>query len=150
MSSNIRDMAKKAMSAKLHRLGAQGNLKSADKAECAPRKYATGGSVMEDMGDVEGDEPEPSFAKSPRKGKDKDGKGKKGTNVNVIIMQAPAGGDKAPAMPPPGAMAGPPPMPPGPPMGPPPGGPPMRARGGRVMDAGAGSGVGRLEKIGKK
>jgi hypothetical protein len=79
-----------------------------------------------------------------------------------------------PPMPPPGMPPGGPPMPPphmgpppgGPPMGPPPGGPPgmppgmppmMRRAGGRVgnrtyrkpqdMDAGAGSGLGRLEKI---
>jgi hypothetical protein len=62
-----------------------------------------------------------------------------------------------PPMPPPGPMAGPPPMPPpgmaGPPPMPMPPGPPMPLRtGGRAyrsykdMDAGAGSGVGRLEK----
>lgn len=75
---------------------------------------------------------------------------KAATTVNVII--APQGGEKPMnppmPMPPPGAM----PMPPpggggGPPM--PMGGPPMpRKKGGRVpMDAGAGGGLGRLEKI---
>ena len=97
------------------------------------------------------------------------GRAKGKTTVNVII----AGGDKGLGM---GAQAGqrpvappmaPPPMPPMPPMAPPAGGPPdmappsmaggpppmMRKAGGRVyrsykdMDAGSGSGLGRLEKM---
>lgn len=63
---------------------------------------------------------------------------------------APPGGTP-PGGPPPGAAPGGPPMPPPgmPPGGPPPGMPPMpRRSGGRVhMDAGAGGGAGRLEKI---
>lgn len=83
----------------------------------------------------------------------------KGTTVNVIV--APQGGAEAPEppmpMPPPPMappmpkppMAGPPPMPPGAGPGGPAMPPPMmRKHGGRVsMDAGAGGGKGRLEKI---
>lgn len=87
---------------------------------------------------------------------------KKGaTTVNVVI--APQGGG-APGglppmpMPPPGGPGGPPPMPPAPPqmgMPMPNSGPrapiPMRKRGGEVGDltAGAGSGLGRLQKAAK-
>lgn len=146
MTSSIRDAAKKAMSAKLHKLGAQGNLKAAEKAECAPRKYASGGAVM-DMGGVEGAPPKGNLSKPSRSGK-KGKDAKKGTNVNVIIMQPPAGGGDKGAVPPMPPMAGPPPAD----MGPPPGvggPPPMRANGGRVphIKEGAGSGLGRLAKM---
>jgi hypothetical protein len=143
MSSSIRDAAKKAMSAKLHKLGAQGSLKAAHGAEDAPRKYASGGAVM-DMGDVDGAPSKGNLAK-PGRGKMK-GKDKKGTNVNVIIMQQPAGDKGAPPpLPPMGGPGGPPP----PDMGPPPSAPPMRANGGRVphIKEGAGSGMGRLAKM---
>jgi hypothetical protein len=84
------------------------------------------------------------------------GRTKGKTNVNIIITQP--GGTGGPPMPPPGAMppsggpvglhqGAPPPAV----MGPPAGGPPMMARksGGRTnypIDAGAGGGLGRLEK----
>lgn len=83
------------------------------------------------------------------------GRTKKGTNVNIIITQP--GGTGGPPMPPPGAMPPPGPVglhqgaPPPAAMGPPAGGPPpmMRKSGGRTnypIDAGAGGGLGRLEK----
>jgi hypothetical protein len=89
-------------------------------------------------------------------------KGAGKTNINIVIAAKPQGGMEAPMppMPPPGGPAAPPPMggapgmPPGLPPAPPMGGPgPMgRKAGGRAyksykdMDAGAGSGLGRLEK----
>lgn len=102
--------------------------------------------------------------RAPRARGGKAGKGKKATHVNVTVNA----GQPAPDMPmgglaagaPPGLPSGPPVMPPAPPpmppkpMGPMPGGPPMggpmpmpmRARGGKVYDDGAGSGEGRLTK----
>jgi hypothetical protein len=90
------------------------------------------------------------------------------TNINIVIAGKPQQGDMQAQMPPMPPMAGPPGPPPGgPPMAPPPGGapgmPPMPPgpppgapgpfkKGGRVyrsykdMDAGSGSGLGRLEK----
>jgi len=89
-------------------------------------------------------------------------KGAGKTNINIVIAGKPQSDMEAPMppMPPPGGPAAPPPMggapgmPPGMPPAPPMGGPgPMgRKAGGRTyrsykdMDAGAGSGLGRLEK----
>lgn len=98
------------------------------------------------------------------KAKDRDefakgGRVKGKTVVNIMI--AGNGGDKDAPPPMPAGPPVAPPMPPRPPMGPPTGGPPMpppgaippgligRKHGGRVMTAGAESGVGRLQKIGK-
>lgn len=139
MKTHRKEM-ERAQSAKLRRLGAQGSMKFAKKAEQL-RKFASGGTVADPMPGVEGSAPKPRLDRPSRGGAAK----KKGTNVNVVIMQHPpmgGAGGPPPAGPMPGPMAMPPhpPMPapmagppPGPmPMPPPAGGPPMRKNGGAV------------------
>lgn len=126
---------------------------------------------LKDGGCVEGERGHHHMAHRARGGKTGGGKH---TKVNVIIAPQGGGGGGAPAMgaarppmaaappphPPMPPAGGPPPMPPpamtrpgmgmpgaAPPMGAPPPGM-MRARGGKVhMEAGSGSGPGRLEKM---
>lgn len=171
------------------RPGSEGNtrlLKSYGGGGSAPRQcYASGGAVASGGNPSlnEGIEAagSPAKARLDRPGRKMSGgkggkdKGKKGTNVNVIVAPPPQAAPTpipipVPAGGPPGGGP-PPPMPP-PHMGPPPGmgGPPgaggapmpLRADGGRVkrsvggpanppkgFDAGAGGAAGRLEKIKK-
>lgn len=97
------------------------------------------------------DEPDKTRQRLDRRGKfakgGSVGKAKKGTNINIVI--APQGSSSGPAVPamPPGAGAVP--LPSRPPGAPAPAALPAmpRKKGGRVYEAGAGSGLGRLEKI---
>lgn len=142
---HLRASSKSGMAAKLARMrgGDVGRVTKGMPSRDGAKGYATGGVVNdEDGGPIDGVSAKKSMGKPGRMkgGKGPKDGGKKGTNVNVIIM----GKDSAPAAPP---MAGPPgpPMPPGPPGGPP---PPMRASGGRVLKGkGSGGGLGRLAKM---
>lgn len=156
--ANLRNEAKASCAAKMHRMlggavsvPARASGGAVTAASAAPKR-AAGGAV-----DGKKSAPRMDRARGGRVAKGK-------TVVNVMVApQAPQmGGGVAPAMPPPA----PPPvaaggaLPPPSPMGG--GGPPMMpgmkrggavraySKGGTVTDAGAGSGVGRLEKIGKK
>lgn len=143
---------KKIPEAKLAKAAHSKNSKLADRARLAetlkglPHK-AHGGEIH--------DGTRPAGGRLARK---EGGRAKKGMNVNIIIAPP---GQSRPAMPPPGTLppgggpvglhqAAPPVMPPGAgaPMGPPAGMPMARKSGGRAypIDAGAGSGLGRLEK----
>ncbi len=149
-------LAKSGMASKLSKLraiGARGDPKKANKGEAGKRKYHIPGYAYADGGAVGGMGASPRLDRPGRKAPGKGGAGKKGTNVNVIIMgKEGAGGPPGaspmpphPMMPPPmppHPMGGPPGLPPGPggpPMGPP-GGPPggglppglMRKTGGRI------------------
>ena len=123
---------------------------AAEKKHDRPKR-ATGGSVMASEEVLDGPQDIPSRSNASRKAADGAQRGKAGTTVNITLapQQAPqpqpvpvplpvTGGPPVPAPKPP------PMMPPGGPM--PPDGLPMRKHGGRVM-AGAGSGLGRLQKI---
>jgi hypothetical protein len=123
----------------------------------AAKKTVMGNGKAKPVMNSDGMAPASRMDRAPRAAGGRTPKGK--TTVNVIV--APQGGDKPPmpmAMPtgapamapkPPMMPYGPPPgaMPP-PGMGAPPPGMMARKTGGRVnMDAGAGGGLGRLEKI---
>lgn len=134
------------------RSGASGNthlLKQYGGGSTGPRQaYATGGAVRTSPNpslaeglSAAGGSAKPSLARPGRKMASKaKGKGKKETQINVVVATPPAKPEGPPAglppMPPMAGPPGPPPMPPSPPMPPPGAGPgpmPMRAKGGKVV-----------------
>ncbi len=152
------DKAGKARAKQLTKYNTGGAVSSDGGAKAAAPKTATGGDTK-----ISGAKSAPRLDKFARGGAVT--KKKDGTTINIAVVGG--GKDKAEEAPPaPPMMAGPPPMPPGPPPGGPPGlpmspgigpgkppmgGPPGFKKGGRIkMTAGAESGVGRLQKAGKK
>lgn len=132
-------------------------IRTGNKKSHGVRCYASGGRVPEDISDagslpnVTGSEPESDDlgvdGERAKPRLDRGGKKAATTNVNIIVTSGKSE-PQAPGLPP---MMPKPPMP-GPAMAapmPPPGAPPMpmRKHGGRVMHAGSGGGLGRLEKI---
>lgn len=130
-------------------------VRKGNKKTHSPRCYATGGRVPEDISEGAlpmmddpgsfsyGEEPEGGLARGRM---DRPSKKSAPVNVNIIVNSGKSPQPDAPVPPPLPPMAGPPP-PPGPGAGPmpPPPGIPMRKFGGRV-EAGAGGGLGRLQK----
>ena len=134
---HLREMAKAANKSKIARYcgGDVSRVEKGMPSRDGAKGYATGGKVAD--GDMMMAGGMPAKGRLDRGGRKKPDAGKKGTNVNVIVMPKDGGGDKGAPMPPSDMpappMAGPPPPMPMPPPGAGPGGPPMRAKGGRVM-----------------